>query len=384
MEGHAPSPFPFRCRSDRHSRAAIIVCRQPEEALTGAARAIDGDSLVINGRERASRGLMHRKSGKSARSTARMSLAGGRRPAPRAGSSADLVTCIGFWRRIGMAAGPDLPRQWLRYWCRPRPATASPSTMAATPKKRNSPRRTIAASGPEPSSGPRPIAAGMRGAGTGNASTCLDPEVCWMAAQGAAASLRPRPPRRRRVHRQEEMSCACSMVAVFRTARRLRHVPHRERGCPYPLRRSVSVPRSMRGAPNSTRRNPLARVPVLELDDESHLANRVAICRYFEELHPEPALFGTGALERAPGRDGGTGGRNSNFTPLVQAASRHTHTLEWRVREVPQIPESGEVNRGRALSIMAFFDSELGNKTLSCRGILLHRGYHRLHLGRVP
>jgi glutathione S-transferase len=43
--------------------------------------------------------------------------------------------------------------------------------------------------------------------------------------------------------------------------------------------------------------NPLGGVPVLELDDGSHLAESVAICRYLEVLHPEPPLFGRSAEE---------------------------------------------------------------------------------------
>ena len=48
-----------------------------------------------------------------------------------------------------------------------------------------------------------------------------------------------------------------------------------------------------------TERNPLQRLPVIELDDGTILTESVAICRYFEELHPEPALFGEGALGKA-------------------------------------------------------------------------------------
>lgn len=45
--------------------------------------------------------------------------------------------------------------------------------------------------------------------------------------------------------------------------------------------------------------NAMGGLPVLELDDGSHIAESVAICRYFEALQPEPALFGTGAAEQA-------------------------------------------------------------------------------------
>lgn len=43
--------------------------------------------------------------------------------------------------------------------------------------------------------------------------------------------------------------------------------------------------------------NAMGGVPVLELDDGSHIAESVAICRYFEATQPEPPLFGTTPLE---------------------------------------------------------------------------------------
>lgn len=45
--------------------------------------------------------------------------------------------------------------------------------------------------------------------------------------------------------------------------------------------------------------NPRGLLPVLELDDGTRLDETMAICRYLEELYPEPALLGTTALERA-------------------------------------------------------------------------------------
>ncbi|GJA33780.1 MULTISPECIES: glutathione S-transferase family protein [Aeromonas] len=52
-------------------------------------------------------------------------------------------------------------------------------------------------------------------------------------------------------------------------------------------------------APTFLTKNPAGRIPVLELDDGTCLSETLAICRYFEELHPEPNLFGSTALERA-------------------------------------------------------------------------------------
>lgn len=43
-------------------------------------------------------------------------------------------------------------------------------------------------------------------------------------------------------------------------------------------------------------KNPLAKIPILELDDGNCIAETVAICRYFETLYPHPPLFGEGAV----------------------------------------------------------------------------------------
>ncbi len=70
--------------------------------------------------------------------------------------------------------------------------------------------------------------------------------------------------------------------------------------------KGISVPYEewdlMKGALKSadfTAKNPMQRVPVLVLDDGTAISETVAICRYFEETHPEPALFGRGALGKA-------------------------------------------------------------------------------------
>ena len=81
-------------------------------------------------------------------------------------------------------------------------------------------------------------------------------------------------------------------------------------------------------APTYKTVNPLRTVPVLELDDGQKITESVAICRYFEALQPEPALFGTTPLEKAMienwpppgGTRGHAGGRRS--PPQHQSAVR--------------------------------------------------------------
>ena len=51
--------------------------------------------------------------------------------------------------------------------------------------------------------------------------------------------------------------------------------------------------------PEALRRNPYGGLPVLELDDGTCIAESVAICRYFEDQHPQPALMGVDAKDRA-------------------------------------------------------------------------------------
>ena len=49
-------------------------------------------------------------------------------------------------------------------------------------------------------------------------------------------------------------------------------------------------------------KNPGGQLPALELDDGTVIAETVVICDYLEELHPEPALIGETAQERAEAR----------------------------------------------------------------------------------
>jgi glutathione S-transferase len=105
------------------------------------------------------------------------------------------------------------------------------------------------------------------------------------------------------------------------------------------------------------RRNPLKRLPVLELDDGTILTESIAICRYFEELHPNPPLFGTGALGRAR-VEMWNRRLELGLYAAVAAAFRHTHPAmaEW---EVPQVPAWGEANRPKALEFLELFDAHL-------------------------
>lgn len=107
-------------------------------------------------------------------------------------------------------------------------------------------------------------------------------------------------------------------------------------------------------------RNPLGRVPVLELDDGSMLTESVAICRYFEELHPHPPLFGNGAKGRALVEMWNRRAELDLYLP-IQHAFRHTHP-GMAGYETPQVVAWGEANRPRAEEMMRLLDRELAQR----------------------
>jgi glutathione S-transferase len=120
---------------------------------------------------------------------------------------------------------------------------------------------------------------------------------------------------------------------------------------------SIDLARLEHKAPAYVAVNPLQRTPALELDDGTVISESIAICRYFEELHPEPPLFGTGALERARVE---MWQRRLEFGLLgtVAAVFRHLHPAMAEM-EVPQVAAWGETNKPRVIEFLRFLDGEL-------------------------
>lgn len=69
-----------------------------------------------------------------------------------------------------------------------------------------------------------------------------------------------------------------------------------EKGLQVPLVQ-VDMMKGEHKSPEFLRRNPSGKVPVLELDDGTCIAETISICRYFEAEHPEPSLFGRTPVE---------------------------------------------------------------------------------------
>jgi len=106
--------------------------------------------------------------------------------------------------------------------------------------------------------------------------------------------------------------------------------------------------------------NPFQGIPALELDDGTIIAESVAICRYFEETHPDPPLFGVGALERAMVEMWQRRLELYLLFPIAQAF-RHSHPA-MKAMETPQIAQWAEANKPRALAAMARIDEALSDR----------------------
>ncbi len=106
--------------------------------------------------------------------------------------------------------------------------------------------------------------------------------------------------------------------------------------------------------------NPMQRVPVLILDDGTVLTESVAICRYFEELHPEPPLMGRSPLEKAQ-VEMWNRRMELNLMAAVAASFRHVHPA-MREMEKPQVPAWGEANKPKVMALVRWLDEELADR----------------------
>jgi len=109
--------------------------------------------------------------------------------------------------------------------------------------------------------------------------------------------------------------------------------------------------------------NPDCVVPALELDDGSCISEVVALCQYLEELHPEPALLGTSAEERARISMWNAKVEQQGLLAMADAFRNSAKGLQGRavtgLGAYPQIPELAERGRARVLQFFDRLDKQL-------------------------
>ncbi len=118
----------------------------------------------------------------------------------------------------------------------------------------------------------------------------------------------------------------------------------------------VNLPAGEQKTPEHLSRNPLGKLPVLELDDGSFLTESLAIIEYLEELHPEPPLIGRDPLERARVRELERVAEMSVLRPVAQIVHA-THSPLG----LPAVPEMAEAIRKELPAAWRLLDDRLAD-----------------------
>jgi glutathione S-transferase len=103
-------------------------------------------------------------------------------------------------------------------------------------------------------------------------------------------------------------------------------------------------------------KNSLGQLPVLELDDGSTLSESIAICRYLEELHPAPALFGNDAWQRAQVE---MWMRRIEFALMSRIGAVWVNTHKYTAHLGTQYKDYGEASRVRSIKALHWLNDEL-------------------------
>jgi glutathione S-transferase len=104
-------------------------------------------------------------------------------------------------------------------------------------------------------------------------------------------------------------------------------------------------------------KNPIGKLPVLELDDGTYIAESGAICEYLEELQPKPALHGETPEERVVIRMWDRRIELEVMTPLLDGFRHTTPFFEGRIE---QSEEYAEICRRTVTKRLAWLDECLG------------------------
>lgn len=112
-------------------------------------------------------------------------------------------------------------------------------------------------------------------------------------------------------------------------------------------------------SPEHRARNSLGQVPTLELDDGTCISETVSICRYFEEVQPDPPLFGRTPVEKAL-IDMWV--RRTEFTVMMPVGNFWRHAHPFTAKLLTQFKDFGESNRETYAGAQWWLDKELADR----------------------
>src|SRR5437667_241087 len=132
-----------------------------------------------------------------------------------------------------------------------------------------------------------------------------------------------------------------------------------EKGIDIPCE-SVNIVTGENRSPGFLKKNPLGGLPVLELDDGSHLTESLAIIEYLEELHPKPPMLGTTPLERARVRELE---RICELGVLSAVAQIFQNTHPFMAGRFKQSADAAENARNRLAANLKVLDALIGGRS---------------------
>ena len=152
-------------------------------------------------------------------------------------------------------------------------------------------------------------------------------------------------------------------IAFTPSSRKVRMFLH-EKGITVPM---LDVADGFALSSDYTSRYPHRMVPMLELDDGTQIGEAMAICRYFETLHPDPPLMGTDPRDRATVEMWERRAYNEGMG-AVEEVFRNSHPLmvdrglPGTDQPVPQIPALVERGQARFARFLDKFDAQLAER----------------------
>ena len=112
-------------------------------------------------------------------------------------------------------------------------------------------------------------------------------------------------------------------------------------------------------SPEFRAKNSMGQLPALELDDGTCISETVAICRYFEETHPEPPLFGRTPVEKALVDQWI---RRVEFAVMMPVGNFWRHAHPFTAALLTQFKDFGESNKETYRGAQKYVDRELAGR----------------------
>jgi len=131
-----------------------------------------------------------------------------------------------------------------------------------------------------------------------------------------------------------------------------------EKGIKVPMEQ-VDIISGQNRQPEFLKKNPMGGLPVLEMDDGSHLSESLAIIEYFEELHPEPPMIGKTPQERARTR---ALERIVELGVMNSVGTIFQNTHPFMAGRIKQSADAAETARQRLHATLKVLDDQMGSQ----------------------